>query len=89
MYKIKFTPTFEEDLKKLDRHIAKRIIEKIDWLAKNPKALGAPVKYLPKTLKGLRKYRVGDWRILFWLDQRNKMIILYGAEHRGSIYERF
>jgi len=89
MYQIKTTPTFDKDLKKLDRQIAKRIIKKIEFLAKNPKLLRYPIKYLPKDLEGLQKYRIGDWRILFWVDHKKKEIILYGVEHRKSIYKRF
>lgn len=89
MYQIKTTPTFDKDLKKLDRQVAKRIIKKIELLAKNPKLLRYQVKYLPEDLAGLEKYRIGDWRILFWVDHKKKEIALYGVEHRKSIYKRF
>ena len=89
MYKIRTTPTFERDIKKLDRSIARRIIEKIEQLANTPEILKHPVTYLPKDLEGLQKYRVGDWRVLFWLDHQQKEIILYGVEHRSKIYKRF
>lgn len=89
MYQIKTTPTFDKDLKKLNRQIAKRIIEKIEWVAENPEAPGSLMRYMPKELKGLRKYRIGDWRVLFWLDSQNKEIILYGVEHRKNVYKRF
>ena len=89
MYQIKTTPTFDKDIKKLDRQIAKRIIKKIELLAKNPKLLRYSVKYLPKDLEGLQKYRIGDWRILFWPDHKKEEIILYGVDHRKSIYKKF
>jgi len=89
MYQIKTTPTFENDLRKLDRQIAKRIIQKIEWLAGQARISDLSVKYLPKDLEGLQKYRIGDWRVLFWLDHKKKEIILYGVEHRKSIYRRF
>ena len=88
MYKIKTTPTFDNDLRKLDRQIAKRIIKKIEWLAENPEVLGSSMKYMPKDLKGLQKYRIGDWRILFWVDFQKKEVTLYGVEHRGKVYKR-
>ena len=89
MYKIRTTPTFERDIKKLDRSIARRIIEKIEQLDNTPEILKHPVKYLPKDLEGLQKYRVGDWRVLFWLDHQQKEITLYGVEHRSKVYKRF
>ncbi len=88
MYQIKITSTFDKDIKKIDRQIAKRIIKKIERLASRSKIPNLPVKYLPKDLEGLQKYRVGDWRILFWANHKKKEIILYGVEHRKSIYKK-
>jgi len=65
MYKIETTPSFDKDIKKLDRQIAKRIIEKLKFLAEHPELLGNRVRHLPKDLAGLQKYRIGDWRVLF------------------------
>lgn len=89
MYRIETTPTFDKDIKKLDHQTAKRIIEKIEFLARNPKLLKYRIKYLPKDLEGLQKYRVGDWRVLFWVDHEKKEITLYGVDNRGAIYKRF
>ncbi len=88
MYQIETTSTFDKDIKKLNRQIAKRIIEKIEWLARHPELLHSSIKHMPKDLEGLQKYRVGDWRVLFWVDHQNKEIILYGADHRGAIYKK-
>ena len=89
MYKIKTTPTFDEDLKKLDRQVAERVLEKIEHLASYPGLIRFPIKYLPKHLAGLKKYRIGNWRIYLWVDHKQKEIILYGVEHRGEAYKRF
>jgi len=48
MYQIKTTPTFDKDIKKLDRQTAKRIIQKIEYLANHPELLRFHIKYLPK-----------------------------------------
>ena len=88
MPSVRYTDAFEKDLAHLDAPVAQRIIEKIEHLAQNP-ALGQPVRYLPKDLVGLRKYRVGDWRVLFWLDARKDEIVLYGIDHRSKVYNRF
>jgi|GEM_PF-5906293 mRNA-degrading endonuclease RelE of RelBE toxin-antitoxin system len=34
MYQVKVTPAFEKDVKKLDSQVAKRIIQKIEYLLK-------------------------------------------------------
>lgn len=89
MYQIKTTPTFDDDFKKLDRQVAKRISEKIEHLALHPQLIKSSVKYLPKHLAGLKKYRVGNWRIYLWVNHEQKKITLYGVEHRGEAYKRF
>jgi len=88
MLKIKTTSTFDRDIKKLDRQVAKRIIEKVEVLANSPELLKYPVKYMPNDLEGLQKYRIGDWRVLFWLDKERKEIILYAVNHRSRVYKK-
>ena len=88
MFKIVYTKTFENDFKKLDKSVAKRIIDKISEAAKNPHNF-QPLKYSPKDLQNLYKLRVGDWRILFWLNYKNKIMTLYIIEHRSRIYKNF
>lgn len=86
MYKIVYTKTFENDLKKLDKSVGQRIIAKIFETANNPYNT-QPLKYSPRGLENLCKLRVGDWRILFWLDHSDKTLTLYTVEHRSKIYK--
>jgi len=85
MYEVVYTKTFEKNIKKLDKSVAKRILNKISETAKNPHSV-KPLKHSPKDLPNLCKLRVGDWRILFWIDHKEKMITLYIVEHRSKIY---
>ena len=86
MYKIETTPTFEKDIKSISREVAARIINKIEWLAGHPELLRFSLKHLPKGLKNLQKYRIGNWRILFWVNHQNRTVTLYGVEHRRQVY---
>lgn len=88
MFQLKYTPTFEQDVKKLDSRTARRVINKMKWLAEHPELLRFKVRHLPKHLDGLQKYQVGDWRVLFWVDYQNEVIKLYGVDHRGQVYKR-
>ena len=88
MYKIETTATFDKQIKKLDIGIAKRIIEKAEDLSAKPDLLRYPLKHLPDDLAGLQKYKVGDWRILFWVNHQEETIILYFVEHRSKIYRK-
>jgi mRNA-degrading endonuclease RelE of RelBE toxin-antitoxin system len=70
----------------LDAHVARRIVAKIEWLAQHPEAIPAPMKHLPRDLAGLHKYRVGAYRVLFWVSHSQRTLTLYGVEHRRSVY---
>lgn len=87
MYQIKTTPDFDKDLKNLDRSIAARIIKKIEWLSQHPEVLKFPLKNLPEDLKGLQKYRIGDYRVLLFVDNNRQEKTFYGVEHRRSVYK--
>lgn len=73
-----------EDLRKLDRTISGKIIERIkNHLSLDPEKLGKPLKGV---LKGLHRYRWGDYRIIYSIDMtENRISILY-IGHRKDVY---
>jgi len=88
MYALETTPQFDADIEKLDSAIALRILKKLKWLGDNPEALRFGLKHMPDDLRGLQKYRIGNYRVLFWADHDRQTITLYGVEHRGDVYKR-
>jgi len=86
-YRIETTPNFERGFKRLDPSIARRIISKIERLAAHPEAHAQPLRNLPPDLAGLCKCRLGDYRVLFWQDDRSQVITLYAVAHRSTIYK--
>jgi mRNA interferase RelE/StbE len=88
-YQLQSTPTFDKAFKRLDAATARPVAEKLRWLTEHPEALRHPLHHLPADLHGLQKYRVGDWRVLFWVDHAKRTITLYTVEHRSRIYRQF
>ncbi len=86
MYRVETTPHFDDDLRRLDRATAERIIEVLEWLAYHPEVLRFPLRHLPRDLKGLHKYRVGDYRVLLWIDREQEVLTLYAVAHRRFVY---
>jgi mRNA interferase RelE/StbE len=84
-YRLRYHPDVKEkDLPKLNRTIQRRIKTAIEQ-----RLLTAPEKYsepLRRTLKGYRKLRVGDYRIVLKLEGEG--ILILGICHRKDIYER-
>jgi len=74
-----------KDLKKLNQTIAKKIVAKVkNYLIKDPVKLGLPLK---GTLKGLYRYRIGEYRVIYVIDQAEKKIIILNVNHRRKIYK--
>ncbi len=85
-YRVEKTPEFDRNLARLSHEISRRIMAKILWLAEHPEALPGPMKHLPRDLAGLHKYRIGAYRVLFWVNRSERILTLYGVDHRRSVY---
>ena len=84
-YRILYHPLVKEkDLPKLNTTIKERIKTAVE-----NRLLTEPEKYsepLRKTLKGYRKLRVGDYRIVLRVDE--EIIYIFGICHRKDVYAR-
>jgi mRNA interferase RelE/StbE len=84
-YRLRYHPDVKEkDLPRLNRTIQKRIKTAIEQ-----RLMAAPEKYsepLRRTLKGYRKLRVGDYRIVLKLESED--ILILGICHRKDVYEQ-
>jgi len=83
-YKITFKKSVSKDLKKIDKSIAIEIFDKINAeLSENAD------KYplLKGKFAGLRKFRVGDYRIIFSIVETETVLILRIA-HRKEVYRK-
>ena len=80
-YKIAFKKSVLRDLKKIDREQVKRILKKIEEDLPE-KAESFPV--LTGKFAGLRKFRVGDYRIIYTLIEDTTLILR--ISHRRESY---
>lgn len=72
----------------LDRAVQIMLGQKIDWLSKNAaEMIHHPLTSLPEDLRGLCKLRVGDYRIIYWVYQKETRISIYAIEHRRKEYK--
>ena len=86
MYRVRLLDAATKELGKLDKSVARRIVERINWLAENLKSVQ------PKTLtggfEGLFKFRVGDYRVVYELIHNEQMIVVHVIGHRREIYRK-
>jgi mRNA interferase RelE/StbE len=86
-YEIEFDPEAVKDLKKLDRSIQVRLLaflrQRVAPL-ENPRDLGEALT--GATLGSYWKYRVGDWRIIFDIQDRRLIVRVLRLGNRRDIY---
>jgi mRNA interferase RelE/StbE len=74
-----------KELKKLDaraqRNIVRFLREKIA-LEDDPRHFGDPLR---KDLKGLWKYRIGDYRIICSIEDKSVVVLVVRVGHRRSV----
>jgi len=81
-YEIRATKRFERDFRRLTKEMKVRIDSAIRGLQENP-YLG---KFLHGDLKGKRSLRIGDYRVIYAVDEESKTIALIAAGHRKGVY---
>jgi mRNA interferase RelE/StbE len=82
-YDIDLRPRARRSLRQFDAATQKIIADAIDGLATQPKPPGV------QALKGHRPWlrtRVGDYRIIYVVDDRSRMITIAEIGHRREIY---
>lgn len=76
-----------KELKKLDARAQRNIVgylrEKIAT-EDDPRRLGDPLR---KDLKGLWKYRIGDYRIICSIEEKSVVVLVVRVGHRRSVYK--
>ncbi|MBF0568633.1 type II toxin-antitoxin system RelE family toxin [Candidatus Magnetominusculus dajiuhuensis] len=83
MFNIEWTEDALRDLDKIERQIVHRILKKTLWLSMHfhdviPECLSGD-------LKGAFKLRVGDWRLIYTVDD-NSTLVIQAVGHRRDIY---
>jgi len=88
MYKIAYNKWARLDLKRLNEGTAERIIKKIKFYAEQEDPLS-----FAKQLKGFvpnrYRFRVGDYRVIFMVDDENleiRILVILRIKHRKDIY---
>ncbi len=84
-YSIQWHEDAIKDLKDIDRQKQKKIIARVkDYLSKDPLSLGKPLQGI---FKGLYRYRYGSYRIIYAIDRKSVLILIFRAADRKDVYE--
>ncbi len=84
-YRVEWHEHIDDDLQKLSKDISKKIIKRVAiYLAKDPINLG---ETLTGQFAGQRRYRFGDYRIIYVLDIEAQIMKVLTVGHRKDIYK--
>jgi mRNA interferase RelE/StbE len=86
VWTIEYTDTVKTQLRKLDRQIAKRILDYMDErivTRDDPRSAG---KALVGPLGGLWRYRVGDYRVICKIQDGTLRVLVVQLGNRKDVY---
>ena len=84
IYKITFKKRALKDLLSFPKNEVTRILTQIDQLAKNPRPPGA-IK-LSGNKDGIWRIRVGDYRVLYLIEDSIKIVEIHAIGNRKDVY---
>ncbi len=84
-YQVRFMPGATRDITRLDRIIAQRVLTRLRWLSENFE--GLTPEALTGEWHGLFKLRVGSYRVLYTVIQKERLITVHLVGHRRDIYK--
>lgn len=77
----------QDDIRRLARPTQERILDKLEWLADNALlVIHQPLK--GDLWEGAFRYRVGDYRIIYFMDAEKSQLTVLKIGHRREIYKR-
>ncbi len=83
-YSLRIKASAAKELSRIERADRERLIDAIDRLREHP-LVGAPLK---GGMRGLRRTRVGDYRVLYEVQHDVLVILVVRVAHRRDAYRR-
>ena len=85
-YGIRILEPAASELESLDITVARRVVERIRWLAENIENIR--VEALKGDLAGMYKLRVGDYRIIYGVIREERIVLIHLIGHRKDVYQQ-
>jgi mRNA interferase RelE/StbE len=88
-YNVLIDSRVEKDLKQVPPHIVDRFLNSLDHLGEDPFHCRSGMDI--KKLKGdeIFRMRLGDYRVLYSIDQDNKTVKITSIAHRSKVFRMF
>jgi mRNA interferase RelE/StbE len=83
-YAVELKPSARKELESLPDSVLARVIGKLESLAHDPRPTGC------KKLKGYKdqwRVRIGDWRVVYIVDDKARLVSVTRIAHRREVYD--
>ena len=85
-YTVEISSSAAKSIAKIDKNTRLRIVGAIELLALDPRPPG--VKMLRGGEQGLWRARVGDYRIVYTIEDDRLIVLVLRVAHRREVYDR-
>jgi mRNA interferase RelE/StbE len=83
-YAVELKPSARKELESLPDTVLARVVRKVESLANDPRPAGC------KKLKGYKdqwRVRIGDWRVVYIIDDAARLLSVTRIAHRREVYD--
>ena len=81
-YALAFKPSAEKELRKLSRDVIPRVVAAIQALGEQPRPSGC----VKLTHTESWRIRIGNYRVIYDIDDRSQQIVVLHIGHRREVY---
>ncbi|MBU2495171.1 MAG: type II toxin-antitoxin system RelE/ParE family toxin [Candidatus Omnitrophota bacterium] len=86
IYSVKWQEKAVQDLKSVDKKSASGLTERVKiYLSQDPLSLGKPLKGV---FEGLHRYRFGDYRVIYFVNKKERAILILRIGKRKEVYNQ-
>lgn len=86
MYRVELSLEAEKAYRKANTALAKKLANCLGKLEESPR-FHPNIKALKGDYSGYYRYRVGDYRVVYSVDNRAKIVNIIVIAHRSKVYE--
>ena len=84
-YRLRIERSFEKDLRRLPEDLVARVYE---WLERLPEEPFPPGVVKLKGAERSHRIRIGNYRIVYEVDQQEQVITIFYVRHRKDVYRK-
>ncbi|NCA11678.1 type II toxin-antitoxin system RelE/ParE family toxin [bacterium] len=86
MFEVVLSPEAQDFYAAADKPLARKLARCFRQLEREPRRHSA-IRMLTGPFAGMRRYRIGDWRAIFTIDEERSLVSVLAIAHRREVYE--